>query len=608
VIRKRFSHGDKHFLTLLCLAGAFALQSVPCSGAVSGHEDADVRTLAGSGRLGIDDGPSLSSSFLMPVGVAYGTHGEVYVADEAAQRIRKIQDDRVETIAGSGRIGSSGIQVEGGYRDGSALAARFNDPIAVAVSQDGDVYVADSGNHCIRRISHGEVTTFAGSPDRKTPMDGPANVAAFAYPHGLAFDEDNVLYVADFGFGIRRIARNGDIDTVAKESGGNQRFIGISAVGKAPAVTIFADDLDGQYLVAQPARGTNQVYSDNVAESGGGSQRFLYGIAHVGSDQFLATDVKSSSIRIYRLPQPPFVNNASGPIVAGAAAEDPSETAGDVDGDYDAARFYAPLGLAIYRDRVAIADTGNRKIRVMKLPDARRSIAISGNLQGLQRKDNSYRILYLGASSVFFGTSWSKSTPGILERRLNQTRQEIGLQRRAEIETVRIDAADIGRQREFVTNYLPEGAFDLIIFGELSYFLGQSETIEGHDGFESAGIAISRLQQQLGRRTRVMVFVYPHYGAGSFVGGLGVRERSPAELGTAQRPQGISNSETQIKSFGRFASPVPVYSALQDFEHLDATGSSKQLWPFDESHESAAGRRATADSLYRALAQVKPWQ
>src|ERR1700676_3232349 len=141
----------------------------------------------------------------MPVAVAYGTHGEVYVADEAAQRIRKIENGRVETIAGSGALNSLGLQVAGGYQDGPALTARCHDPNRSAVSQTGDGYMADSGNHCIRRISKGYVTTIAGSPDRKTQVDGPADVAAFSYPHGFSFDDDRVLYFAGFAVGMRQI-------------------------------------------------------------------------------------------------------------------------------------------------------------------------------------------------------------------------------------------------------------------------------------------------------------------------------------------------------------------------------------------------------------------
>lgn len=584
----------------------FAWLTSPSSGVSLPDSAAPVWTLAGSGKLGIDDGPAARASFLMPVAVAYGPRGELYVADEAAQRVKKVENGVVETIAGSGPLDSLGLHVAGGYQDGPALSARFDDPIALAVSPAGDVYVADSANHCIRRISRGFVTTVAGSPDRKTQADGPATSAAFSDPHGLAFDGDGILYVADFGAGIRRVSKDGGVTTIAKESLGSQRLVAISAVGHGPHVTLYADDLDGRFAVVHPSQKTIALYDDNDAE-GGGSLRLLYGLAPVGDDQFLATDLKSSSIRVYRLPEPPFVGRVSGPIVVGAASDDASETAGDVDGDYESARFYDPLGLAVYGNSVAVADTGNRKIREVRMPQTRRSISLS-NLDALQRTNAKYRILYIGSSYNFFGTSWDQSIAGILERELNTTRQKLGLTHDVEVETVRIDSANIGLQEDFVSEYVPPGAFDLIIFGNQAYFLGRNEPIDGHTGSEAAGIAIAKLQRLLGNRTKLLVFVYPEYAGDSFVDGIVAREVRGDQSGSAVRSQIVTASENIIERFKPFASPVPVYSSLDRFAALDATGQVKQLWPADGAHESAAGRRAAADGIYNVLEESRPWR
>jgi len=586
---------------------AFASASATSSASSLPDTGAPVWTLAGSGKLGIDDGPAARASFLMPVAVAYGPRGELYVADEAAQRIKKIENGAVQTIAGSGPLDSLGLHVAGGYLDGPALEARFDDPIALAVSPSGDVYVADSANHCIRRISRGVVTTVAGSPDRKTAADGAVKVAAFAYPHGLAFDGDGVLYVADFGAGIRRVAKDGAVETVAKESLGKQRLVGISAFGRAPHVTLYVDDLDGRFAVVHPVQKTISLYDDNNAEGGGDSLRLLYGLAPIGDDQFLATDLKSSSIRVYSMPEPPFVSHVDGPIVVGAASDDPSQTAGDVDGDYQSARFYDPLGLAVYRDSVAVADTGNRKIRELRMPQTRRSISLS-NLDALQRTNAKYRVLYVGASYNFFGTSWEQSIPGILESDLNATRSKLGLSHEVEVETVRIDSANIGLQEDFVSEYVPPGAFDLIIFGNQAYFLGRDEPIDGHAGTEAAGIAIAKLQRQLGDRTKLLVFVYPEYAGASFVDGIVAREVRGDQSGSAVRSQIVTASAKIVDTFTPFAKPVPVYSWLDRFAAIDASGDVKQLWPADEAHESAAGRRAAADGIYSVLEESRPWR
>jgi len=114
----------------------------------------------------------LSDSFL---GVALDARGNLYIADAAAQRIRKLSPDGiVTTIAGTGAVSRTRLWVEGGFADGPARSAKFNTPLGVAVGPDGTVYVADSENHCVRATAHGTVRTFAGNATRPGNDDGPA--------------------------------------------------------------------------------------------------------------------------------------------------------------------------------------------------------------------------------------------------------------------------------------------------------------------------------------------------------------------------------------------------------------------------------------------------
>ena len=125
--------------------------------------DARVETLAGSGLAGLLDGPAATAEFLEPAGGALGASGELYVADAAAQRIRRIDATvRVSTVAGSGAVDASALFVPGGYRDGPAAQAQFDHPSGVALAADGSLLVADRLNHCVRRIANGVVTTYAG--------------------------------------------------------------------------------------------------------------------------------------------------------------------------------------------------------------------------------------------------------------------------------------------------------------------------------------------------------------------------------------------------------------------------------------------------------------
>jgi serine/threonine-protein kinase len=151
----------------------------------------EVSTLAGSGVQGNLEGPELEAQFVHPTGVALDRDGNVYVADLGANRIKKITPDgSLMILAGTGNPG---------LKNGPAYSAEFHDPSMVAVDDAGNVYVADSGSHAIRRIDReGMVTTVAGSglPGFR---DGMGDLARFDRPTGLALDPRGNLVVSDSG-------------------------------------------------------------------------------------------------------------------------------------------------------------------------------------------------------------------------------------------------------------------------------------------------------------------------------------------------------------------------------------------------------------------------
>ncbi|MCU0579733.1 MAG: hypothetical protein MUF69_09340, partial [Desulfobacterota bacterium] len=163
-------------------------------------------TLAGSGSSGFQDGSGTGASFNFPNGVAVDTTGNIYVADTYNYRIRKITPGGVvTTLAGSGSPGS---------QDGNGAAASFRVPTALAVDAGGYVYVTDTENHRIRKISPlGQVTTLAGSAQGCSDGQGPA--ASFFFPIGIAVDGAGNVYVADtFCRMIRKITPGGQVSTV----------------------------------------------------------------------------------------------------------------------------------------------------------------------------------------------------------------------------------------------------------------------------------------------------------------------------------------------------------------------------------------------------------
>lgn len=174
-----------------------------------------VSTLAGApGLAGSANGHGASARFDRPSGIALDGMGNVFVAETNNHTIRKINAaGDVSTLAGS-----AGIP---GHRDGAGAAARFNRPDGLAVDSAGNVYVADSGNHTIRRITQaGVVTTFAGTPEVSGNRDASGTAASFNAPVGLAFDAMGHLYVADSGnYTIRKITSLGMVTTIAGTAG-----------------------------------------------------------------------------------------------------------------------------------------------------------------------------------------------------------------------------------------------------------------------------------------------------------------------------------------------------------------------------------------------------
>ncbi|WP_229421721.1 NHL repeat-containing protein [Massilia aquatica] len=165
-----------------------------------------VSTLAG-GKEGFADGNGGAAAFHTPSGMAIDAAGNLYVADTGNNAIRKVTPQGVvSTLAGGGVPG---------YLDGKADLAMFNGPVGVAVDQAGVVYVADTYNDRIRAIgTDGMVRTIAGS----TPgyVDGPAGAALFDTPTSVVVDAKGNLYVADTSNGaVRKLAPDGQVSTVA---------------------------------------------------------------------------------------------------------------------------------------------------------------------------------------------------------------------------------------------------------------------------------------------------------------------------------------------------------------------------------------------------------
>src|ERR1039458_9481371 len=198
---------------LAILAVLLSLALVP----ISRSQTLTITTLAGSPGLGSADGTGAAARLANPWGVAADTAGNLYVADTDNQTIRKITaGGAVSTFAGMAGVSGSA--------DGTGRGARVNQPQGLAVDANGIVYVADTGNYTIRKItSAGVVTTLAGSAGISGSTDATGGTARFYEPEGIAVNSAGTLiYVADtWNHTIRQVTSAGAVTTLAGSAGNN---------------------------------------------------------------------------------------------------------------------------------------------------------------------------------------------------------------------------------------------------------------------------------------------------------------------------------------------------------------------------------------------------
>jgi sugar lactone lactonase YvrE/lysophospholipase L1-like esterase len=321
-----------------------------------------VSTVAGGGaNRGFVDGPGETAGFSAPSDLAVDQDGVLWVADTNHHAIRRIRADGVVSTLIGGGSGSAG------FVDGAASMARLRFPSAIAVAPDGTLVFTETGNHAVRRVAlDGTVTTIAGSGSAGF-ADGAGPAASFNSPSGVAVDASGVIWVADTNnHVIRRVTPDGEVTTVAGQAGvpGNVDGTGSGARLSSPtSIDVLPDG-----TLAFSDRGNVIIRRLTTA----GTVSFLAGADGVGAndgpravgrlaspvatapdgDAWIVADVVNNLIR--RVSADGLMTTVAG--VAGVR--------GVTDGAVDVATFGRPNGVAVLSaGTMLVSDVLNSSIR-----------------------------------------------------------------------------------------------------------------------------------------------------------------------------------------------------------------------------------------------------
>jgi sugar lactone lactonase YvrE len=531
-------------------------------------------TIAGSGVAGRNDGAALAATFLTPTGVALGNDGAIYVADIAAQNIRRIRAGSVDTFAGTSDPGSSPESRVGGYADGNTHIARFNRPIALA-THGADLYVADAGNHCIRRIRNGIVETIARN---------------FTNIKGVAVTDDGTIYAADDGVGIRRIATSGTATILGLPSD-HKSVLGVATRTLGGHAYLAYTDSTHVYLeeIGTP-KPQVLAYDDEREPDGAGlGVGHAYGVAILNENTVLVTDTTTHAVRLVRFPAPPFVAGRVVRDIAGGVSQGSDVAGAFADGPPARAKLDTPTALAIGSDgSVYVADAGNRRIRKIVGVDGRESVL--PDLSNFAIPDRSYHVAIVGNSYAFYNVLWPESIGGRIESALARDATNIGLPERPSVTTFRIDAASDDAEISIVHEYLFDHRTNLIVLLLNSYVAMRSETLV-------------RLKAQLATVGIKLLVVFTPQGFEVGPGEFWSAKRDTSDADFVKLREPAARDETYYNMTG-----VHGLYLLDAMEASEEGADRRPLFYSSEHHLTIYGSEWVGRRIAGAIEQWKPWQ
>jgi len=369
-----------------------------------------ISTIGGNGSAGYVDGAADGSQFSTPVATAVDSKGNVYVADSVNHRVRMISNGTISTVAGTGTAGYSGDS-------GPATSAELNFPSGVVVDKAGNLYISDTKNQVIRKVSStGTITTFAGNQGLGLGYgqdNVPATSSQLYNPIGLAVDSAGNLYIADSNAGANASTTQGLIREVNASSGIITTVVGLgTTAGQLITPEGVAFDASGALYITDVALHTVSKFANGVLTlnfAGNGAIGFAGDGGPAASAELtdpvgVATDAAgnvyiadTANMRIRRVTPDGIISTVAGVTRFGYSGDG---------GPALKAQMWSPRGVAVDSSgNIYIADTQNDVIRQLT-PEANPVISANGvtNAASFQPQ------ISPGALASIFGTGLSNGT------------------------------------------------------------------------------------------------------------------------------------------------------------------------------------------------------
>ncbi len=379
-------------------------------------------TLAGVSSIGSTDGTGSAVRFNGPEGVAVDGEGNLYVTDSKNHTIRKLTPAGiVSTLAGKPGMGGSA--------DGVGSDARFEEPSNVTVDRAGNLYVADSGNNTIRKITAaGVVSTIAGKPGTSGSADGTGSEARFNRPCGLTVDNTGNLYVADTGNStIRQITPAGSVTTMAGTTYNQGKTDGTGSAASFnlpegitvdPTGILYVADTSNDAIrrIAPGGVVTTLLSPDQITHP---SRIAIDSIGNLYVTSYFWFEIRPSDIKVEGVfvPDQTIWKITPAGVVSTVAGK--TRVAGDTDGAGSEARFSSPLGLAVdSTGTLYVGDSGNNMIRKINPPGTVSTLAglspfqSAGSTDGpgfVARFKGPSGLTIDGAGTLYVADSWNNA-------------------------------------------------------------------------------------------------------------------------------------------------------------------------------------------------------